>query len=290
MGWYESLVPFGIIAGAICAMGASQYAAQMFFHGKPKHIGSDNWDRRLELRDAWLAAVIEQEKQVATQIGCLMGLQGYYSGSPHWGVDSLQPLDPQEPCINTKLYLDKISCLSMCSELPESFQISRCGRMFKKESNVVGNLSTNWICAICRNEAKAFLWARIQSYQSFSGTNLGVVYVCHQKVPILIVFFKLQALIMCVCRQLIHLCTRPPSLVSRITKRLHQPCWRVQGNLTNPICLNHNCHQLMVCLPSASSPLNNLDHSVSFRWLKINPTSFWFYAWGYKVLRTNMYI
>lgn len=55
-------MPFGLIAGALCAMGASQYAAQMFFHGKPKAIGRDDWDRRLELRDEWLAAINAQSQ------------------------------------------------------------------------------------------------------------------------------------------------------------------------------------------------------------------------------------
>ncbi|GMH39029.1 hypothetical protein BSKO_06927 [Bryopsis sp. KO-2023] len=61
MAWWETLVPFGLIGAAICLMGGSQYAAQMYFVGKPKPIGQDAWDRRLELRDQWLAHVKEFE-------------------------------------------------------------------------------------------------------------------------------------------------------------------------------------------------------------------------------------
>ena len=51
MPW-ESLPPLVIIAGAVTAMGAIQQGVHRFFHGKPKAVAADVWDRKLAKRDA----------------------------------------------------------------------------------------------------------------------------------------------------------------------------------------------------------------------------------------------
>ena len=51
MPW-ESLPPLVIIAGAVTAMGAIQQGVHRFFHGKPKAVAADVWDRKLAARDA----------------------------------------------------------------------------------------------------------------------------------------------------------------------------------------------------------------------------------------------
>jgi hypothetical protein len=55
MPW-ESLPPLIIIAGAVTAMGAVQQGVHRFFHGKPKAVAADAWDRKLDARDAGIRA------------------------------------------------------------------------------------------------------------------------------------------------------------------------------------------------------------------------------------------
>ncbi|CAD7703229.1 unnamed protein product [Ostreobium quekettii] len=51
MSWWESAVPFGLIVGALMAMGNSQYLANHLYYGKPKATGLDEWDRVMARRD-----------------------------------------------------------------------------------------------------------------------------------------------------------------------------------------------------------------------------------------------
>nr|XP_025695892.1 NADH dehydrogenase [ubiquinone] 1 alpha subcomplex subunit 1 [Arachis hypogaea] len=49
--WMEAMLPLGIIAGMLCAMGGIQYTIHKAAHGRPKHIGNDMWDVAMERRD-----------------------------------------------------------------------------------------------------------------------------------------------------------------------------------------------------------------------------------------------
>ncbi|WZZ29798.1 hypothetical protein YC2023_013199 [Brassica napus] len=49
--WLEAALPLGIIGGMLCIMGNSQYYIHKAYHGRPKHIGHDEWDVAMERRD-----------------------------------------------------------------------------------------------------------------------------------------------------------------------------------------------------------------------------------------------
>ncbi|KAI4318910.1 hypothetical protein MLD38_032565 [Melastoma candidum] len=49
--WMEAALPLGIIAGMLCLMGNIQYQIHKTANGRPKHIGSDDWDVAMERRD-----------------------------------------------------------------------------------------------------------------------------------------------------------------------------------------------------------------------------------------------
>ncbi len=49
--WVEAVLPLGIIATMIAAMGGLQGGVQHLTYGKPKLIGADNWDRLMNKRD-----------------------------------------------------------------------------------------------------------------------------------------------------------------------------------------------------------------------------------------------
>jgi NADH dehydrogenase (ubiquinone) 1 alpha subcomplex subunit 1 len=49
--WLEAMLPLGIIGGMLCIMGNSQYYIHKAYHGRPKHIGHDEWDVAMERRD-----------------------------------------------------------------------------------------------------------------------------------------------------------------------------------------------------------------------------------------------
>ena len=55
MPW-ESAPPFALIVAMIGAIAGSQAGVQKLFHGKPKPVGVDAWDRKLAARDERLAA------------------------------------------------------------------------------------------------------------------------------------------------------------------------------------------------------------------------------------------
>jgi NADH dehydrogenase (ubiquinone) 1 alpha subcomplex subunit 1 len=49
--WLEAMLPLGIIGGMLCIMGNAQYYIHRAAHGRPKHIGNDNWDMAMARRD-----------------------------------------------------------------------------------------------------------------------------------------------------------------------------------------------------------------------------------------------
>lgn len=49
--WVEAVIPLGIIATMVAAMGGLQGGVQHLFYGKPKLIGADDFDRLVEKRD-----------------------------------------------------------------------------------------------------------------------------------------------------------------------------------------------------------------------------------------------
>lgn len=61
MPW-ESLPPLIIITGAITAMGAIQQGVHRVFHGKPKAVAADAWDRQLDRRDAGIKAATKARR------------------------------------------------------------------------------------------------------------------------------------------------------------------------------------------------------------------------------------
>lgn len=54
--WVEAALPLGIIFVTVSLMGALPMGAQQLFYGKPKAVGVDGWDTRLEKRDVLLKA------------------------------------------------------------------------------------------------------------------------------------------------------------------------------------------------------------------------------------------
>ncbi|KAJ8647832.1 hypothetical protein MRB53_000855 [Persea americana] len=60
--WLEALLPLGIIGGMLCVMGNAQYYIHRAAHGRPKHVGNDEWDVAMERRDKKL-----MEKVAAAQ-------------------------------------------------------------------------------------------------------------------------------------------------------------------------------------------------------------------------------
>jgi len=54
--WIEAVVPLGIIATMVAAMGGLQGGVHHLFYGKPKLVGADDWDRLVEKRDERLKA------------------------------------------------------------------------------------------------------------------------------------------------------------------------------------------------------------------------------------------
>ena len=61
--WVEAVVPLAIIATAVAGMGGLQGVVHKAFWGKPKPIGSDDWDRLLESRDAQVKQAWQQHQQ-----------------------------------------------------------------------------------------------------------------------------------------------------------------------------------------------------------------------------------
>lgn len=61
--WVEAVVPLGIIATMIAAMGGLQGGVHHLFYGKPKLINADEWDRLVAKRDERL---VEDWKRWAT--------------------------------------------------------------------------------------------------------------------------------------------------------------------------------------------------------------------------------
>jgi NADH-ubiquinone oxidoreductase MWFE subunit len=51
MGWWEALVPMGIIAGAMSAMGGLIYGLDLLESGKPKPMRLDIFDHYCIARD-----------------------------------------------------------------------------------------------------------------------------------------------------------------------------------------------------------------------------------------------
>lgn len=49
--WVEAVIPLGIIATMVAAMGGLQGGVHQLFYGKPKLIGADEFDRLIEKRD-----------------------------------------------------------------------------------------------------------------------------------------------------------------------------------------------------------------------------------------------
>jgi len=60
--WVEAVIPLGIIATMVAAMGGFQGGVHHLFHGKPKLVGADEWDRLVEKRDKLLREGIETGK------------------------------------------------------------------------------------------------------------------------------------------------------------------------------------------------------------------------------------
>lgn len=52
--WVEAVVPLGVIAAMVTAMGGLQDGAHRLYYGKPKLVGSDAFDRNLMKRDETL--------------------------------------------------------------------------------------------------------------------------------------------------------------------------------------------------------------------------------------------
>lgn len=62
----EAMLPLGIIAGALCVMGASQYYIHKAAYGRPKHVRSDKWDVAMDRRDkSLLDAAAAMNKSMA---------------------------------------------------------------------------------------------------------------------------------------------------------------------------------------------------------------------------------
>jgi NADH dehydrogenase (ubiquinone) 1 alpha subcomplex subunit 1 len=55
MPW-ESAPPFALIIAMLGGMGGIQAGVHKLFHGKPKAVGADAWDRAAEKRDARVLA------------------------------------------------------------------------------------------------------------------------------------------------------------------------------------------------------------------------------------------
>lgn len=55
-GALETIPPMAIITAAVCLMGSLQGLVQHAVYGKPKAIGVDPWDRKIDERDARLKA------------------------------------------------------------------------------------------------------------------------------------------------------------------------------------------------------------------------------------------
>ena len=55
-GALETIPPLAIITAAVCVIGSLQGLVQQGVYGKPKAIGVDPWDRKIEERDARLKA------------------------------------------------------------------------------------------------------------------------------------------------------------------------------------------------------------------------------------------
>ena len=64
MAW-EAMPPFVIIVLAVGAMGGLQSLVHKGIYGKPKAIGQDDWDRRLNRRDV---KILEEAKVTATRL------------------------------------------------------------------------------------------------------------------------------------------------------------------------------------------------------------------------------
>ncbi|BBN09073.1 NADH dehydrogenase (ubiquinone) 1 alpha subcomplex subunit 1 [Marchantia polymorpha subsp. ruderalis] len=54
MSWWEGLAPLAIIGVMLCVAGNSQDLLTKLQTGRPKHPGSDMWDKAMEKRDARL--------------------------------------------------------------------------------------------------------------------------------------------------------------------------------------------------------------------------------------------
>jgi len=59
----EAMLPLGIIAGALCVMGASQHFIHKAAYGRPKHVRSDKWDVAMDRRDRSLMEAAASMKQ-----------------------------------------------------------------------------------------------------------------------------------------------------------------------------------------------------------------------------------
>lgn len=61
--WAECVLPLGIIAGLVMAMGSLPNGVQHLFYGKPRAVGEDAWDRMMVKRDGILEAAAVAQKQ-----------------------------------------------------------------------------------------------------------------------------------------------------------------------------------------------------------------------------------
>lgn len=49
--WVEAVIPLGIIATMVAAIGGLQGGVDKLMHGKPKLVVADDWDRLAQRRD-----------------------------------------------------------------------------------------------------------------------------------------------------------------------------------------------------------------------------------------------
>ena len=59
----EAMLSLGIIAGALCVMGASQHFIHKVAYGRLKHVRSDKWDVAMDRRDRSLMEAAASMKQ-----------------------------------------------------------------------------------------------------------------------------------------------------------------------------------------------------------------------------------
>lgn len=60
--WVEAVIPLGIIASMVAAMGGLQVGVDKLMYGKPKLTGADAWDRMVQKRDKRLMEEWQQQK------------------------------------------------------------------------------------------------------------------------------------------------------------------------------------------------------------------------------------